>query len=418
MLVHDGEIFAPQPTPDDETGLMTRAAFLERLAAEVASGGGQGDAIGLVIVDLDWFADTARRLGRADAGALLRGVAGRLRGVPGIVLAGRFGDDEFAFLIRSHPAPLAAAAAVACVREPFRRGSAAVELTASAGSASFPADALSPTGLLRRAEVALFYAKNSGRDRAVAYERTMRTELAAKVRASVGQGNFVLQYQPIASLQPPGGLLGLEALMRWRHPERGVLQPGAFQALFENPEVAMLVGQTALDQALGEAGRWMRCGVGFGTLSLNVSAAQLRHPDFVEQAASLIVRHAVPPRCVRLDLPAVVAGDQDPAETAAAIAAIREIGVGVAFPRPALLYGLYAGLPRPGDWLKAPMPAAPDLVALLAEARAAGLTLVLERVERPDQMARARMAGAEGAQGFAYSRPLAPEDVAAFASGA
>lgn len=409
---------------DPLTGLSDHHGFLQRLPLMVAQAQGEAEAVGLIMLDLDWFGETDQRLGRAVGDRLLRAVGNRMRGTRGAILAARFDGDDFVVMVRgvggSQSIADIAAGLVDTVREPFQRGAASVRLTASAGSATFPGDALSATGLLRRAETALFYAKNSGRDRALRYERSMRMDLAATVRASVGQGNFLLHYQPVMALPESGRIAGIEALMRWQHPQRGLLHPGAFRALFENPEVAIALGTTALDGALAEyrwlANRRLDC----GRLTVNLSAAQLRWPDLAEQVAGLLLKHAVEGERLVLDLPDDNLVDEPADSVADKIGHLREIGVGLGFNGHRLDSGVYAGCLRPGDWFRLALDHGDDgrvgseVIALNARARAAGAEVVLDRVERRDQLRRATMMGAAAAQGFAIARPMAASDLPEF----
>jgi len=409
---------------DPLTGLLTRPGLRERLPAIVERAQADGDRVALVIVDLDQFAGTSARIGKERADSLLRAVANRLRTTPGAILAARLDLDEFALVLcGEYDAPALSAIAreiVAELRKPFKRGGFEVSITSSVGSALFPNDALSTMGLVRRAETALFYAKNGGRDRAVCYDRSMRTDLAQTVRANVGQGNFVIRFQPIVAFRPYRQMMGIEALMRWHHPERGLLQPGAFAALFDNPEVAILLGESAIDSALAEYRALLGHGIAVGRLSVNVSAAQLRWCDFAEQVAMLLHRHAVRGSQLVLELPHDVAMDETRDALTDRIAMLREVGVGLAFDGACLDGGIYADFLSAGDWFKIaldPSSAFPGgIVARAARAREIGAEVVIERVERVDQYRRVAMIGAAGAQGFAIARPMAAEKLAAFAA--
>lgn len=407
---------------DRLTGLLTRAALRDRLPSIVERAQADGDQVALLIVDLDQFARTSTQVGHDGADGLLRAVANRLRAAPGVVLAARLDTDEFALVLRGEYDASAlstvANGIVMGLRKPFTRGELQVSITASLGSALFPNDALSTIGLLRRAEAALFYAKNGGRDRAVRYDRSMRTDLARTVRANVGQGNFVVRFQPIVGPRPHATMMGIEALMRWQHPEQGLLQPGAFASLFDNPEVAILLGESALDSALSQYRTLLLSGVRVGRLSVNISAAQLRWYDFADQVAMLLDRHAVPGRQLVLELPRDVAMDETRDALAEKIAMLREIGIGLAFERACFDRGIYAGHLSAGDWFKIaldPNAAFPgEIVAEAACARAIGAEVVIERVERADQYRRVAMIDVAGAQGFAIARPMGADEIPAF----
>ncbi len=383
---------------DPLTGLSTRAGLRDLLPAIVERGQANGDRVALVIVNLDQFARTSARIGHEQTDSLLRAVANRLRTTPGVVLAARLGVDEFALVLCGDYDPeslgVVTAAIVADLRKPFQPGEVQVSITASLGSALFPNDALSTMGLVRRAEAALFYAKNGGRDRAVRYDRSMRTDLAQTVRANVGKGNFVIRFQPIVACRPQRAIMGVEALMRWHHPEQGLLQPNAFAALFDNPEVAILLGESAIDSALAQYRALLRDGIPVGRLSVNVSAAQLRWHDFAEQVAMLLNRYGVRAQQLVLELPRDVAMDETRDALAEKIAMLREVGVGLAFDGAGFDVGIYAGFMAAGDWLKItldPTSGFPGgIVAHAARAREIGVEVVIERSNVPTNIAARR----------------------------
>jgi diguanylate cyclase (GGDEF)-like protein len=410
-------------TRDGLTGLPDRAAFLERLPALVAASQDEAESIGLALVDLDWFGEVEQDHGRATAQALLRAVANRLRGAPDAIMVARTDHDEFAVVVPGATADATARAIVAAVREPFKRGDQTLRLSASCGSAVLPEDTLSALGLLRRAEAALFFAKNAGRDRAVRYDRSMRAEIARDVRASLGRGGFLQEAQPLVSLDAAPRVVAVEALTRWHHPTRGLLQSAGFKGLFDNPEVAILLGAAALESALGALRAWRAQGVACGRLIVNLSSAQLAWPDLGEQLSALVTREGLVAEDVVLDLPAdctAHVGASHPAET---LAFLRRLGFGVAIDRASLDREAFGALPLDGLWVRVKAPPAEDtaawsaLVAAHGRLREAGAELIVERLERRDQLGRARMLAPLAGQGFVIARPMPPESLAAFVTG-
>ena len=247
-----------------------------------------------MFVDLDDFKEVNDRLGHAAGDQLLTGVAARLQAVlrDSDVLA-RQGGDEFLVLISDltedpvAASELVGAKLLGALREPFVVGGSEIRTGASIGVSLYPADAADTEGLLRHADAAMYHAKGQGGGR-LAFHRsgpgltTRRTSVSAQLRQAMTHGELELHYQPIWRVGPQPGIDGVEALLRWRHPERGLLRPGAFMNLADQSAVSDDVIDWVLAEACRQTAAWQGQGLN-PRLSLNMSHHQLLAGAFAER---------------------------------------------------------------------------------------------------------------------------------------
>ena len=439
-LAHEHQI-AHMAFHDGLTGLANRAKLEEHLALTLARARREHDTAALLYIDLDDFKAVNDSLDHGAGDEVLRQVALRLGGhIRGGDLLARQGGDEFLLLLPALGSdPDAAAETVARnllaqLEAPFEVGSAVFEIGASVGVAVYPRDGEYPPELLRHADAALHQAKRSGGRTVAFYERATddargRLTASARLRRALTEEELVLHFQPIVPLRGDG-MLGMEALVRWQDPERGLVAPGDFISLAERTGLIDRLGDWVLGAALEQAAAWEADGLAV-TVGVNVSPSQLRAPAFADRVRAMVCEHGVDPQRLCLEV-TESAAMRDAQRTAPVLARLREAGVRIAIDD----FGSdFSSLSRlrdlPVDVLKLDrsflrgVPAEPSasamVKAILALADALGLRAVAEGIETAEQEAFVREHGCALGQGFHLGRPVPAEEATrglAAASGA
>ena len=264
----------------------------------------------MLLLDIDDFKAINDRFGHVEADVLLRDIGARLReALPGSVVIGRLGGDEFAALLdpADDPAGIAvrsAGALIDALRKPFPIAGVEVFVTTSVGIAL----GKDVDQLFRRADVAMYRAKSAGKAQYALYAPWMddavlgRLELLGELRQARPDEDFLLHYQPVLDLATRE-LLGVEALLRWRHPTRGIVQPVDFIPIAEESGLIVPVGRWVLEQACRQVAAWRDAPDGHElTVSVNVSARQLQHPEFVHDVRVALDAAALDPRRLVLEI--------------------------------------------------------------------------------------------------------------------
>ncbi|WP_229924842.1 putative bifunctional diguanylate cyclase/phosphodiesterase [Streptomyces sulfonofaciens] len=404
--------------------------------------GGTG-RIGLCFLDLDGFKAVNDTLGHRIGDRLLTAVAERLtrcadqagRGRVGIPLVARLGGDEFALLVEDSTGTeqLAdlAESLLHAFQEPFDLGGHRLTVSASIGVVERRVADTTATGLMQAADTTLYWAKADGKGRWTLFDpernahRMTRQALSSTLRAAVERGEFLLEYQPLVGLGD-GGLHGVEALVRWRHPQFGVLTPNRFIGLAEEDGSIVQLGRWVLRTACRQARRWQldHPDVPPVYVSVNVAVRQVWDSDLVADVAEILAETGLAPRLLQLELTesAVMGSAGRPLQ------ALSDMGVRIAIDDFGTGYSNLAYLSRlPVSVLKLdgsfvhgfryeegahPNPADEVIVeALVQLAHRLGLTVTAECVETSGQADRLRRIGCDTAQGWLYSRPVAPERV-------
>lgn len=285
---------------DTLTGAPNRRLLMERLQQSVARARRTGRHLGVCYLDVDAFKSVNDRCGHAGGDQLLVELTVRLRTVLGEddTLA-RLGGDEFVLLWNDIEDPARAVERVervlALVREPVALGDRRLVVSASVGLTMYPPDEAEPDMLLRHADQAMYRAKNLGRDRYHVYDpehdraNLQRRRDVDRLEQALDSGEFTLHYQPKVDLGD-GTVIGAEALLRWEHPEHGLLLPRAFLGQVEGTELELRLGDWVVERALAQLSAWNTTGLR-QVVSVNISPAHLMSADFAERMATALARH-------------------------------------------------------------------------------------------------------------------------------
>jgi diguanylate cyclase (GGDEF)-like protein/PAS domain S-box-containing protein len=421
---------------DSLTGLANRALFLDRLQHAMSRKRGFGHPLAVLFVDLDDFKTVNDSLGHGEGDRLLVAVTERLRGVlrTGDTVA-RMGGDEFAVLIEDAvdaDAPLDVAARILeALQPPFDSNGTDLFVRASIGLSVWNATDETAEDLIRNADISMYTAKSNGKNRIEVYEPRMHAEALARLALkgdlehALDRSEFFLQYQPIVRLAD-GEVTGVEALLRWRHPTRGTVNPTDFIPVAEETGLIVPLGYWVLEQACLQARRWDDASPA-RVLSINVtvSVRQVQQPDFVASVRRILRATGVSPRRLTLEFTeSVLMRDTD--RTVAILAALKRLGIRLAIDDFGTGYSSLSYLRRfPIDELKidrsfiASMDSGPGQLAVVRSIVKLGETLHLETVaegiEEVTQLEGLRALEASHGQGFLFSRPVdAAEIEAAF----
>jgi diguanylate cyclase (GGDEF)-like protein len=321
---------------DRLTGLPNRTLFIESVEHAVGSDKSDAGAVAVLFIDLDRFTEINNTLGSANGDLVLREVAERLsRALGDGVVVARLAGDGFAVLLRNArgvPGALRVATALqASLESSIVLDDVEVAVEASIGVAVIGEHAKTPGELLQRADAALAHAR-SRRSSVEVYSPecdhfdSERLRLLSQVRGALGRGELILHYQPQIDLQT-GGIIGVEALARWHHPEHGLLAPPKFIPLIEQTALIGPLTLHLIDQALGQLVVWRKLGV-TPRMSVNLSARNLLDPALPQQIAELLHRHEVAPEKLVVEV-TESAAMIDPQRSVTVLAALRATGIGV-----------------------------------------------------------------------------------------
>ncbi|HEX2097170.1 MAG TPA: EAL domain-containing protein [Solirubrobacterales bacterium] len=421
---------------DALTGLPNRLSFIDSLRDALVRAAASGSPVGVLFLDLDHFKLINDSIGHHAGDELLRAVAPRLRSHlrPGDIVA-RFGGDEFGILVdrlTDEDEAVAIADRVAdAFTEPYSMGGADHFVTASIGIAVARPSTREPVDadmLIRDADAAMYRAKEGGRGRCEVFDAEMRAramrrlEIERQLRHALERDELELRYQPLVALDS-GEIVALEALVRWRHPERGVLDPSEFVEIAEDSGLIEPIGrwvqETACRQALGWHER--RPDQRPLDIAVNLSARQVARRDLADSVGEILSRTGLDPVNLRLEITESVLVEES-ARAAETLRALSELGVRLVLDDFGTGYSSLAYLNRfPFDALKIDRSFIDGLgierertaivEAVLGMARALSLDAIAEGVESEAQVAELRRLGCDYAQGHLFSRPLAPEKV-------
>jgi diguanylate cyclase len=413
-----------QAMTDELTGLPNRRAFLGRLEQLLLRANDEGAPLGLLIADLDHFKELNDTLGHPTGDALLRAIGVRLRDVLGREdLLARLGGDEFGVLLGGRAdeatALLVARKVRAAIEEPFAVHGLQLRSAASVGIALHPAHGTTAEQLLKHADVAMYRAKKvrSGEEVYAAQHDSHSPEalaLGGELPAALRNGHIEVHFQPKAD-PVSGRVVGAEALVRWRHPERGLLPPAAFVPLAEQSGMGREVTRCVLRSALDQWSRWKAAGHDL-QVAVNTGVADLLDTSLPDEVAAMLREAGVPADRLMLEI-TETSVLSDPARIGAVLDGLREVGVGLSLDDFGTGYSSLAHLKElPVGEVKVDRsfvggmlhdPVAHAIVhATVALARSLGIVAVAEGVEDDATWDALAAMGCDLVQGYRLSRPV------------
>ncbi len=421
---------------DSLTGLPNRAMFQELLSQAVRSAVRHEDMGALMFVDLDHFKRINDTLGHQAGDALLCQMAKRLDGVlrSTDVLAysshdesqlARLGGDEFTVLLPrirdSFSAALVAQRLLEVLGQPSTIENRSVVVTASIGITIFPTDAADTDELLKNADMALYHAKDAGRNTYHYFVESMnesavrKLELESELRRALENEEFELYYQPQVN-SDGDRIVGAEALIRWHHSEHGLVSPGEFIPVAEETGIIGPIGDWVMDRACRDAARWRENGFSDVYVSVNVSAVQFRKPSFVEDVATALEAAGLEPQALHIEL-TESSLMQDEAAAERVLATLQELGVEVWMDDFGTGYSSLSYLRRyPFRGVKIDYSFVRDIVedpddraiasAIIAMANSLRINVTAEGVESENQVELLQQERCHRLQGFLFGRPM------------
>ena len=411
---------------DSLTGLANRALFRDRLGRAQLRAARNEQHLGVMLLDIDRFKGINETLGHDAGDFLLTGVAERLREcVREVDSIARFGGDEFAIilegLVQGESAAIVAERILASVARPFEVAGREVFVTTSAGIAIYPDDGADVSALVKNADSALFGAKAQGRNTYRFYTPDLnaraleRLSLETGLRRALEREEFVLYYQPRVELAS-GRLLGAEALLRWIHPEHGLVPPGSFIPLAEESGLIIPIGEWVVRAACAQSRAWQEAGYRPLRIAVNISARQFAHRALRDTVASALQDSGLDAAHLEIELTEGLLMEHTDT-VLATLGDLKAMGLLIAIDDFGTGYSSLSYLKRfPIDALKIDQSFVRDITtdanaaaisaAIVALARTLRLNVIAEGVETREQAELLLSQGCAEGQGYLYSRPL------------
>jgi diguanylate cyclase (GGDEF)-like protein/PAS domain S-box-containing protein len=413
------------------TQLPNRKLFTDRLRHGIARARRSGRPVAVMFVDIDHFKTVNDTLGHTAGDELLLEMARRLRAcVRDDDTVARLGGDEFTIILSelriAEDAVGVAQKILETVQQPLSLGGMPLIVTASIGIALHPADGADPESLLRNADSAMYRAKEDGRNTYQLCTEEMKSRaverlaVESRLRSALLDQQLLLVYQPQVSLVT-GRTIGVEALVRWNDPLRGLVEPASFIPIAEETRLIVPLGEWVLRTACHQMKRWQNEGAAGMRISVNLSPKQFQQHDLLSLVRSALDESGLSPECLDLEITETTAM-QNAEATVDMLRALRNIGVGISIDDFGMGYSSLNYLKRfPITAVKIDRAFVHDLAssdgdaaivaAVIAMARSLRLRVVAEGVETAEQYAFLRSRDCDEAQGYYFSRPGAPEDV-------
>jgi diguanylate cyclase (GGDEF)-like protein/PAS domain S-box-containing protein len=412
---------------DALTQLPNRALCLERLSMSMHQARRLGHKVGVLFIDLDRFKTINDSLGHHVGDGLLRSIAQRLlEAVRGGDTVSRLGGDEFVVVLNGvadsdEILHIIERRLIPSINRPHQVDASELHVSCSVGIAIFPDDGTEIDGLMRNADAAMYQAKANGRNMAqfftpdLNFRAQERLMLETSLRYAIERQELCLHYQPRVDART-GRVLGVEGLLRWNHPELGLVSPAHFIPIAEETGLIVAIGAWVIGEACRQYAEWRAAGLGDLCVSINLSAIQLRKPGLLETLAAGLERHAVPPANIELELTETILMD-NVESTLRQLQSFKQLGVQLSIDDFGTGYSSLNYLKRfPIDKLKidrsfvhAMLDDATALAitkVIIGLGHTLGLKVVAEGVEREAEAAALRAAQCDELQGFHLARPM------------
>lgn len=419
---------------DHLTGLANRSYYQERMEDIIKSALQRKTQFAFMFIDLDDFKSINDCYGHHIGDQLLQEIAQRLKLVAReIDFIVRLGGDEFCIILNNITDEASVAdVAKRCLQkigQPLMLDSVQIKPKASIGIALFPKDGTSEAELLKAADTAMYLAKQAGKQRYIfyslhmAFQTQQRLENENMLREASAKEQFVLYYQPQISLDT-GKIIGVEALARWQHPEKGIIPPNDFIALAEQLGLITQLGYWALKTACDQIAEWHRAGLPYIQVGINISPAYFQDPSLLDTIKEVLEKTQVPAECLQLE---ITENGLQAVGRIEIFNQLRELGVKIAIDDFGSGFSSLASLKQlPLDGLKIDKMFIEDLLTnphtplllgtIIGLANALNFTLVAEGVETRDQASVMLGLGCHVMQGYLFSRPVAGKDIPALMS--
>lgn len=419
---------------DELSGLPNRLLFRQLLEQGLRDASRDKKPLAVMFIDLDRFKLINDTLGHDIGDEVLRQVTARLRkSLRESDIIARFGGDEFAAMMRdiedADAARAAAKRALSAVDQPYALDGEEYHISASIGISMYPGDSADATALLRNAELAMYRAKDQGKNNFQFHSPQMNARsfeyvvLERFLRRAIEQDEFLLHYQPQIEVST-GRLVGAEALLRWNHPGMGMMQPAKFIPLAEETGLIIPIGRIVLTRACIAAKRWQDAGARDFRIAVNLSPRQFAQNGLSAEVINILDDTGLSPECLELEITESMVMD-NPERAAAILQELRDAGIKLAIDDFGTGYSSLGYLKRfPVDTLKIDrsfikdVPADQDDVAIthavIAMGRSLRLSVVAEGVETVEQVDFLRAHNCDLMQGYLISRPLSVEDTDRF----
>ncbi len=411
---------------DSLTDLPNRVLLNDRLTEAIALSSRHERKLAVLFLDLDRFKHINDSLGHIVGDRLLQSVGRRLfTCVRSSDTVSRQGGDEFVVLLwevkHAQDAAVAAEKILQALREPHLIDQHELHITGSIGIVTYPDDGTDAETLMKKADFAMYHAKETGRDSYQFFKSEMnvqaieRQSLEGSLRHAIERQELLLYYQPKINLAT-GGMTGVEALIRWHHPQRGLVPPGQFIAIAEECGLIVPIGRWVLSEACRQARAWQAAGLPPMCVAINISSVELRAPGFASGVRAILRETGLEPRYLELELTETFLM-QDSRSTAEVLKELKEIGVLLALDDFGTGYSSLSYLKRfPIDAVKIDQSFVRDLTtdpddagivtAVIAMGRSLHMRVVAEGVETREQLAILQEHGCPQGQGYYFSRPV------------
>jgi len=421
-----------QATHDPLTGISNRSALLDRMSDAITYARRNSLPVWVAFIDLDRFKFINDHYGHRAGDQILTGISSRLRSIlRSNDILGRYGGDEFIVVLRGGPefemSPETLERIMQAVAEPIKIDGHSLFVNCSVGVSVFPQDGDSPQKLLEMADAAMYRAKQSGRNRCQFFNQEIEAQLQERTRiesefsGAIERGEFLLKYQPQIDLRS-GAVAGAEALLRWQHPELGLLSPERFVYMAEESTHIHEIGAWVLNTATAQCADWHRAGLGHLRVAVNLSARQLNGQPLIRLVEQALASSGLPPHCLELELTeSLMMSNME--LTLETLQVLHAMGVQIAIDDFGTGYSNFAYLRKlPVSCLKIDRQFIHDLSdtsardtsiitqALISLAHNLNLRVTAEGVETEHQLHLLQQQGCDEIQGFIYGNALSPDD--------